>query len=96
MSNEEKIFADGVYFKLPSEKAPGFIKGRLSFKVAEFSAFLSKHESNAGWVNLDIKESKGGKYYVELDTFQPTKRDVPESKPPVDEEESEEVGPVPF
>jgi len=66
---KEKIFADGIMFKRPKEGLPDFIKGNISVKVADFGTFLAKHEKN-GWVNLDLKESKGGKLYLELNTWE--------------------------
>ena len=70
MSNQtEKVFADGFIFKR-KENAPEFVVGSQSIKVDEAIAFLQLNQKN-GWVNLDIKQSKGGKYYCELDTWQP-------------------------
>ena len=65
----EKVFADGFVFKR-NEKAPDFVVGGISVKVEDAVAFLRKHDKN-GWVNLQVKNSQGGKYYVELDTFEP-------------------------
>lgn len=71
MSNEktEKVFADGFILKR-NENAPGFVVGGLSIKVEEAVVFLEKHSKN-GWVNLSMMQSKSGKYYCELDTFEP-------------------------
>ena len=66
---EEKIFADGFIFK-KNENSPEFVIGGLSVKVDEAIVFL-KEKSNNGWVNMDIKLSQGGKYYMELNTWQP-------------------------
>lgn len=33
MSNQEKIFPNGLIFKLPNENAPDYVKGKLSIKV---------------------------------------------------------------
>jgi len=75
MSNET-IFADGFIFKR-KENAPDFVVGSQSIKVEEAIA----------WVNLDIKQSKGGKYYCQLDTWQPNpKKDVMEIINKKDEE----------
>ena len=88
---EDKIFTTGLVFKLPSEKAPDFVKGKLSIKVDEFTAWLQGHVNNNGWVDIDIKESKGGKIYCELNTYKPerpnieTKEDVPTVEYPEDE-----------
>lgn len=64
----EIIFTEGLIFKDPRQTAPSFVKGSLSIKVSEFKAFLDKYEKN-GWVNLDFKESKGGKKYFSLNTY---------------------------
>ena len=69
MEQTEKVFADGFIFKR-KENAPEFVVGSMSIKVDEAMAFLAQNETK-GWVNLDVKLSKGGKYYVELDTWKP-------------------------
>jgi hypothetical protein len=80
MSNQtEKVFADGFIFKR-KENAPEFVVGSQSINVNDAIAFLQANQKN-GWVNLDIKQSKNGKYYCELDTWQPKpqgKKDVME------------------
>jgi hypothetical protein len=65
------IAPDGMILKRPHENAPDFVKLRVSFKVSEMVAFLQQHERE-GWVNGDIKVSKGGKFYASLDTWTPT------------------------
>jgi len=85
----DKIFADGFIFKR-SENAPDFVIGSLSIKVEDATAFLKKHDKN-GWVNLQIKNSQGGKPYMELDTFEPKKQGQPQA--PV---QKEEVNDLPF
>lgn len=66
---KDKIFADGIMFKRPRNGAPDFVKGSISIKVADFIPFVEKHSVD-GWLNLDLKESKGGKLYLELNTWQ--------------------------
>lgn len=70
MSEEKKeaIFPQGIIFKKPNEKAPEWVKGQLSFKVDEACAFLQEHVNN-GWVNIDIKKSKEGKMYLQLNAW---------------------------
>lgn len=82
---DEKIFADGFSFKR-NENAPEFVVGRLSIKVDDAIAFLKQHESN-GWVNLDTKQARSGNYYLELDTFKPTKKE-PATKTPTKKAET--------
>lgn len=68
----EKQFTKGFYFK-KHEKAPSFVVGQLSIKVPDAIPFLEENQSNAGYVNIDIKLSKNGTYYCELNTWKPTK-----------------------
>lgn len=78
-TKKEKIFAGGFIFKRKNEKAPEFVKGHISIKVEEAVKFIQTHD-NKGWVNLDLKESQGGKLYLELNTFVPKAQD--NSQPP--------------
>jgi hypothetical protein len=72
--SDDITFTDGMICKSPSEKAPDFIKVNLSFKVEEFIEFLQKN-SKAGWVNVQVKESRAGKWYGAVDTWEPTKQE---------------------
>lgn len=85
---QEKIFADGFIFKR-RETAPEFVIGNLSVKVDEAIAFLKNNEKS-GWVNLSIKKARSGNNYIELDTFEPTKKsnNNPKEKPSEEVEES--------
>jgi len=75
----DPVFADGFLFKRPNEGAPDFVKGALSIKVDEAIAFLQKHNSG-GWVNLDLKNSQGGKLYLQLNDWKPPTQDT--AQPP--------------
>ena len=81
----EKVFVDGMIVKRPHENAPDFVKCSISFKVDEMVAFLNKHESD-GWVNADMKVSKGGNLYAELNTYKKKRTDEPPVSPPPDVE----------
>ena len=69
----EKIFADGLRVGR-RENAPDFKICELGINVGEFTSFLRAHEKASGWVNLDVKKSKNGKYYAELNTWTPEQR----------------------
>lgn len=88
----DKIFTNGLIFKAPHQKAPDYVKGTLSVKVEDFKAFLDEHNKN-GWVNISLKEAKSGKYYAELDTWEPGKaKKAPEdASEGSQEEQSEEI-----
>lgn len=67
---KDKIFADGFSFK-KRQNAPDFVVGSISVKVDDAINFLKENEKR-GWVNLNVNIAKSGKYYIELDTFEPT------------------------
>jgi hypothetical protein len=62
-----KTFADGFTFKR-SDNAPDFVVGKLALKTDEAMKFINSHTKN-GWLNLDIKKAKSGKFYIELDNY---------------------------
>lgn len=74
-NKREVIFVDGMFFKAPDEKtkekAP-WVKGHLSIKIADFIPFIRAYKDEA-WLNIDLKKSKGGKLYLELNTYQMNK-----------------------
>lgn len=69
MADKPKTFANGLIFKR-HEKAPEYVIGNLSVAVESFGTFCEENEKN-GWVNLVIKRNREGKYYIEVDTFDP-------------------------
>lgn len=73
--DNEKVFADGMIFKKKHDNAPDFIKGHISIKVDDFVKQLQEQKDERGWVNLDMKVSKGGKLYFEVNTWKPEKQD---------------------
>ncbi len=64
---EEPIFPKGLIFKKPRYNAPEFVKGSISIKRLELIDWLNTFQDE--WLNLDLKESKQGKYYSQLNTF---------------------------
>ena len=71
MSNETE-FVNGLIVKAPNPKAPDFVKAQISIKVADLGMWLrEKHKAGDEWVNVDVKESKGGKWYAAVSTFKP-------------------------
>ena len=76
-------FVDGLIVKAPHEKAPDFVKASISIKVADLGLWLrEKHKAGEEWVNVDVKESKAGKWYAAVSTFkQGEQRAAPAPKP---------------
>lgn len=62
-------FVDGFIPKLPHPNAPDFVKLKASIKRTDMIEWLKRQ--NTDWVNLDIKESKSGKLYAAVDTWEP-------------------------
>ena len=79
MMADEKKFIDGLIVKR-NEKAPDFVICNLSFKCEDFVAFLKANHKN-GWLNVNVKKSKGGKLYAEVDTWQPKAKDSGSDEP---------------
>jgi len=62
-------FVDGLIIKEPRQGAPEFIKGSISIKRQELIAWLSGKQDD--WINVDIKVSKGGKWYAQVNSWKP-------------------------
>ncbi len=70
-------FIDGLIVKSPGDKAPDFIKAKISIKREALIADLQGREED--WINLDVKVAKSGKWYAAINTWK--KEDAPERKP---------------
>jgi len=87
---EESTLPEGFYLKPPHDNAPAWIKGQIGIKVDTAIEYLQKRKNDKGYVNLDLKESKGGKLYLDLNNFipkPPEERDQPAVQSPVNEED---------
>lgn len=63
-------FPQGLSVKPPRPGAPEFIKASISIKKSEFIHWLQNStEVPDQWLNLDIKESKGGKWYAQINEW---------------------------
>lgn len=68
MSNDKK-FIDGLIVKAPNERAPDYVKAKLSIKRVELAAWLL--EQTGDWINADVKVSQSGKWYAAVDDWKP-------------------------
>lgn len=66
----EALFLNGLIFKMPRENAPDFIKGSLSIKREEMIQALSELDDD--WINLDLKVSRQGKSYAQINEWKPS------------------------
>ena len=62
-------FIPGLLFKAPNERAPDYVKAKLSIKRAELLAWLQQQTGD--WINADIKVSQNGKWYAAIDNWKP-------------------------
>ena len=66
----EKKFVTGAFVS-KRDNAPEFIKANLSF-TEKFIDYLKENFNAKGYVNIDLKESKEGKLYLDLNDWQPS------------------------
>lgn len=103
MSNDVQ-FIDGLIVKAPNEKAPDYVKAKVSIKRQDLMAWLNQQDGD--WINADVKESKGGKWYVAVDSWKPEgsagaggsrggapqrSRPAPATRAPVDEFDDSDI-----
>jgi len=85
-------FVNGLIVKAPHAKAPDFVKAAISIKVADLTEWLSDRDEE--WINIDVKESRGGKWYAAASTFKPKRQQ--EHKPGANVPASEYDDDIPF
>ena len=80
MAKEEIEFVDGLIVKAPHPNAPDYVKATISIKVEDLGKWLrEKYKGGNEWVNIDVKESKAGKWYAAVSTFKPKTKEEPKS-----------------
>jgi len=91
--NQESTLPEGFFLKLPHDNAPGWVKGQIGIKVDTAIEYLNRVKNDKGYVNLDLKESKAGKLYLDLNCFIPKPREVrtavPVAPEPADPEDQD-------
>ena len=60
----EQVFPEGIYFNLPHENAPSFVKGNISINVEQMKLFLDSIPEDT--LRLDCLESKKGRGYLKI------------------------------
>ncbi len=81
-------FVDGLIIKPPHPNAPDFVKCAISIKRKDLGNWLRGKQDE--WINLDVKESKNGKWYAAVNTFKPEKKEeAPKEQPDFND-------PIPF
>ena len=62
-------FINGLIVKAPNDNAPEYVICKLSIKRQELIAWLQQQDGE--WINADVKESQGGKFYAAVDNWRP-------------------------
>lgn len=80
--NQVSTLPQGFFLKPPHEKAPDWVKGQIGIKVEDAIEYLKQHENERGYVNLDLKESKQGKLYLDLNVYKKPESTAPDQEDP--------------
>lgn len=75
-------FPAGIFAKKPHANAPDFVKAKVSIKIEDAIKWLEAQKPNDDWVNLDLKESKEGKFYLVVDDWKPDPNRQTSAPPP--------------
>lgn len=68
----DKNFPQGINFYAPRAGAPDFVKGQIVVNPVEFAEFIRTNGqfiNDKGQMRIDVKESRGGKMYCEVNTY---------------------------
>ena len=88
-------FVNGLIVKKPHQNAPDFIIAKLSFKIEDFTETMELH-GDKGWFNVEVKESKKGSYYAEVDTWKPNTNQEPQTPAEDVSQENDDDSELPF
>lgn len=62
-------FVDGLKVSKPHDNAPDFVKANLSLNRTELIKWLQDQTGDT--INVDIKESKKGSWYAQINEWEP-------------------------
>jgi len=65
----DQKFIDGLFVKAPHQNAPDFVKAAISIKRKDLGNWLRGQTDE--WINIDVKESREGKWYAAINDFKP-------------------------
>lgn len=83
----DTVFIDGLSIYPPRDGAPSYVKGAISIDPIKFAEFMRKNGqyiNDKGYIRADIKVSKGGKWYLAVNTYgltEPEQKEVPPAPP---------------
>ncbi len=85
-------FPSGLTVKAPHERAPEYVKAKISIHRARLIAWLQTQEGE--WINLDVKASRDGKWYAAVDDWKPQKQAVKKTAKAPAQDDPDDV--IPF
>ena len=66
-------FPDGMYAAKPVSNRPEWIKAVIDIKLEDAIQFLEQQKAQGETrIQLEVRESKGGKFYAAIDRWKPT------------------------
>jgi len=77
----EQKYISGLFVYPPHEKAPEFVKGKLSVQAEKLSEWLLANKDLAnekGFISIDLLVGRDGKWYAKVNDWKPG--DKPEPK----------------
>lgn len=96
MENSKPKFISGLFVNKPSDKAPDYVKAKMSVSADTFIPFLKENVNGKGYLNFDIMESKDGKFYAKLDDFVPNQNYGTESDLVAPKQDEINIDEIPF
>ncbi len=73
----DAIFPKGMFFNLPKDNAPDFVKGRLSINLQELIEWLTEQEGEKIEIDL-LVSGKTGKGYTKVNTYKKDEQRQPD------------------
>lgn len=66
------VFVEGMSFYAVPPTTPETVRGKISFKSAQFIEFIKTHTDEKGWMNVKMMKSKEkGSIYFIVDSWKP-------------------------
>lgn len=73
MTNDKEKLVAGLFISKPSDKAPKYAIANIGINRKRMAEWLKTNENEKGFVNINVLESKGGKFYAKLNTWTASK-----------------------
>ncbi len=86
-------FIEGLLAKAPNDKAPEYVKAKLSIKREDLIGWLKQRDDE--WINADVKVGRSGNWYVAVDAWKPNSEKSGQSYRPQRQERQSANSPVP-